>query len=167
MSQINIESTISNNPVLLCSNNTEESVYMQIGGAKYSDFIKNLEMIKKQSNAPSLCAQCWAFMSASHSKSHTVNHKEDRMTAAQFCSEANLKALRKKHKHIREIDNFEEIKMIFSKPLKSTQKKESKDESKKIRETQEISEKSDNIISEKKNTKEENRFDLNNGTAEE
>ena len=114
----------------LFSNNTEEVVYMQIGGAKYSDFIKHLEIIKKQSNAPSLCAQFWAFISASHSKSHTVDHKEYRMTASQFCSEANLKALGKKHKYIREIDNVEEIKIIFSKPLKSTQKKESKDESK-------------------------------------
>ena len=138
---------------------------MQIGGAKYSDFIKHLEIIKKQSNAPSLCAQCWAFMSASHSKSHTVDHKEYRMTASQFCSEANLKALGKKHKHIREIDNVEEIKMIFSKPLKSTQKKESKDESKKIIATQETSKKPENIISEKK--KEENRFDLNNVTTQE
>ena len=76
-----------------------------------------MEILKKQSNDPSICTKYWYFMAITQSKSHRADHIKNRMTASQYCSDSNFEALAKQFKHIREIDNLNEIKILFSKPF--------------------------------------------------
>ena len=69
-------------------------------------------------------------MANTQSKSHRADHIKNRMTASQYCSDSNFKALAKQFKQIREADNLEEIKILFSKPLKSNQTKGNQEETK-------------------------------------
>ena len=62
-----------------CSTSSEEAAYTQVGSIEY---VKNLEILKKKSNAPSICTQCWCFMATKQSKSHRADHIKNRMTAS-------------------------------------------------------------------------------------
>ena len=116
MSEIN-----KGNYIKLCSNIEEDAKYLEIGCSKYMDYIQNLCQISKQINAPNICIDCWCFLTHSQIKSHKIEHKDSKRTPKQYCSEANFRALAEEKKHLRVIGDKKEIKILFFKPLGSTQ----------------------------------------------
>ena len=83
------------NSVKNCSNMSEDTLYIEIGSSKYIEYIKNLILIAKKTNSPSICYECWCFLTNSQ-------HHKNRKTPSQYATEANFRALAQE-KHIRMI----------------------------------------------------------------
>ena len=117
------EGKTKDNLMKVCCNTSEEAIYMEIGSNRYQEYLKNLALLPKQTNAPSICTECWCFLTNSQMKKHRADHAQFRKTPTQYASEANFKALAK-DKHIRSVgDSIHEIKVLFEKPLGSNQDK--------------------------------------------
>ena len=110
------------NSVKNCSNMTEDTLYIEIGSSKYIEFIKNLILIAKKTNSPSICCECWCFLTNSQLISHRKDHHKNRKTPSHYATEANFRALAEE-KHVWIIGSIQEIKVLFAKPLASNQEK--------------------------------------------
>ena len=71
-------------------NCTEDTLYIESGSFKYIEFIKNLILIAKKTNFPSICCECWCFLTSNQLKSHRENHHKNRKTPSQYATEAKF-----------------------------------------------------------------------------
>ena len=127
-----IKSKGNENPLIskvACDSNQNKWIIIrEIGQATYhasfDDYIKNLELLPKITNAPSLCVLCFCLLTNSQKALHEcyLKNLDNVKTPKKFCSAENLIELAKNNDNYKKDLNYELIRMIQNKPLEAKQK---------------------------------------------